>query len=470
MENINLESLDSLEKEQLIDIIKVLIVEVVALREEVATLKEQLNKNSNNSSKPPSSDGYKKPPTKSLRGKTGKKPGGQKGHKGSGLKIDRTPDSEIDVLPEGCPDCGEHLLEMPMSRTDTRYVYDVEINVNLTKYDIYETTCPNCGITAVAAPPPECKSTINYGNMVRTLCTVLTQYGYISIDKTHKILRDLIGMPISTGTVNNIQRQFAGLTGKSLEEIQADVKESTTACADETGGRVGGETKWWHVVSTRRSTYLTVHKKRGKEGYQAAGVLENYTGNLVHDGWKPYFGLDKCTHSRCCAHLLRDLNGQIERGCKWAAAMKELLLEMKHAVDRYKESEKSELSRYYLDKFKQRYDEVLAMAKAEIVPSETRKKSTTENLYIQLCDYRAEFTRFANDFDVPFDNNQAERDIRNLKTKNKVSGGFRTHEGAEDYAKTTSVIGTFIKRGLSVVGSIFELFAGRQPLIDGATE
>ena len=190
----------------------------------------------------------------------------------------------------------------------------------------------------------------------------------------------------------------------------------------------------------------------------------------MHDCWKPYFGFDKCRHALCCAHLLRELNALIEKGQQWAVEMKALLLEMKSVVEHYKESDKTELSRYYRAKFEAKYDLVLSSAKAEIVPSALRKKSKAENLLIRLEEYRTEITRFTNDFDVPFDNNQAERDIRNIKVKQKVSGSFRTDDGAEDYAKTASVVGTVVKFGQSVFGAVKGLFDGSKPDLCHATE
>ena len=305
--------------------------------------------------------------------------------------------------------------------------------------------------------------------MTRSLCVVLTNYANVGIDKTHRILRDLMGMPISCGTIKNIKTEFAGKTDGAIAEIKSKLLESPVLNADETGGRVNGRTQWFHSVSNSKYTLITVHKKRGREGSESGGVLSEYTGVLVHDCWKPYFGFDKCEHALCCAHLLRELNALIEKGQKWASEMRELLLEMKRVVDSYKDSDKAELSRYYLNKFKSQYDTVLANAKNEIVPSGKRKKSKAENLLIRLEQYRSEITRFTSDFDVPFDNNQAERDIRNIKVNQKVIGGYRTDDGAEDYAKTSSVIGTVVKFGQSVFNSVKTLFDGCNPLCD-ATE
>ncbi|GHV38145.1 hypothetical protein FACS1894187_16510 [Synergistales bacterium] len=175
---------------------------------------------------------------------------------------------------------------------------------------------------------------------------------------------------------------------------------------------------------------------------------------------KPYFGFDKCEHALCCAHLLRELNALIEQGQNWASDMKKLLLEMKNIVDTYKSDDKTELSRYYRRKFKNLYDLALEKGKAEITLSSTRKKSKAENLLLRLEEYQTEITRFSEDFHVPFDKTQAERDIRNNKVKQKIAGCFRTESGAEDFAKTSSVIGTVVKFGNSVVDTVKAIFNG----------
>jgi transposase len=447
-----------------------LIAIILKLLERIAELEAQLGQNSGNSSKPPSSDGLAKPTVKSLRARSGKKPGGQPGHKGHGLKIDREPDEEVTVKPLDCPICGENLSDTLTFHVDTKYVYDVEITVKLTKYTIEGTVCGGCGEVVIGAPPSGCSGTVNYGSNIRTLCVVLTQYGYVGIDKTHKILRDLVGVPISAGTIKNIQQQFASKTDGTIAQIKENLLKSPILHVDETGGRVSGRTQWFHVASNSRYTLVSVSKKRGREGTQVGGVVQDYGGTLVHDCWKPYFGFDKCKHALCCAHLLRELNALIECGQKWAAEMKALLLEMKRVVDRCKADDKSELSRYYREKFKVHYDGILANGRIEIPASTTRGKSKAENLLIRLDEYHTEITRFTADFGVPFDNNQAERDVRNNKSKQKVAGSFRTGDGAEDFAKTSSVISTVVKFGHSVVDAVRGLFDGDDILGVGATE
>ncbi len=421
----------------------------------IAELEAQLSANSRNSSKPPSTDGLLKPDAKSLREKTGRKPGGQKGHKGHGLKIEREPDEVVKAEPIACPGCGCDLSLENSALSEVKYVYDVQIDVKLTKYEICETRCPVCGMNVSGKPPADCKGTLNYGHKIRSLAVVLTQYACVGIDKTRKILRDLLGVPISGGTIKNIMAECACLAAAGPnKDIKRHLLSSPTLNVDETGGRMAGKTQWFHVASNSKFTLLTAHGKRGREGSAAGGILPEYEGILVHDCWKPYFGFDKCGHALCNAHLLRELNALIEQGQRWAKEMKALLMDMKDTVDRYKNGGKTELSRHYKTKFEKRYDEVLSLAEAEIVKSNARKKSKAENLLIRLRQYRTETVRFTGNFDVPFDNNQAERDIRNIKVKQKVTGGFRSIDGAEEYADTVSFISTAVKHGMSVLGAI----------------
>jgi transposase len=464
------EQLECLSKEELIDIILLQFEKITELTQRVAELEAQVNANSRNSGKPPSSDGLSKPNAKSLREKTGRKPGGQKGHKGHGLKIEREADEVIRIEPIACPGCGSGFAGVESVGVDTKYVYDVQIEMKLIRYEICAAVCPVCGMKVEGKPPEDCNGTLNYGSTIRTLAVILTQYACVGIDKTRKILRDLLGVPISGGTIKNIQRQFAGKAEPTIAEIKENLHVSPILNVDETGGRIAGKTQWFHVASNNKYTLLTAHGKRGKEGSEAGEVLPEYEGVLVHDCWKPYFGFDKSEHALCCAHLLRELNALIEQGQHWAFEMKALLLEMKNAVDRYKSEDKATLSRYYKVKFEKRYDDVLTLAESEIIKSTTRKKSKAENLLTRLEQYRTEVTRFTDNFDVPFDNNQAERDVRNVKVKQKVSGGFRTTDGARDYAGTASIIGTAVKHGFSVVHAVRNLFDGRSPLLGDATE
>ena len=171
----------------------------------------------------------------------------------------------------------------------------------------------------------------------------------------------------SGGTIKNIMREFASKTDPVIAQIKERLKASPVLNVDETGVRVAGRTQWVHVASNARYTLVSIHQKRGKEGTESGGILGEYTGVVVHDCWKPYFGFDKCEHALCCAHLLRELNALIEAGQRWASEMKALLLEMKKVVERYRDGDKSELSRYYREKFKTKYHEILETLKSDKV-------------------------------------------------------------------------------------------------------
>jgi hypothetical protein len=462
--------LEKLEKAELIAIVLKLSEKIAELSARIAELEVRLNQNSTNSSKPPSSDGLTKPVSQSLREKSGLKPGGQKGHKGHGLKIVGEPDKIVMVMPTVCPECGTALEGVPCSQYGTRYVYDVIIRIELVKYILQSAECPSCGSIVRAAPPSGCEGTINYGETIRSLSVILTNYANVSIDKTHKILNELLGLPISVGTIKAINAEFAGKTDDILSEIKERLRESAVLHLDETGLRVRGKTQWIHVASNNRYTLVTVHRKRGKDGTDAGGVMPEYEGIAVHDCWKPYFGYDKCVHALCNAHLLRELNALIEQKQTWAMEMKMLLLEMKEVVERYKSDDKTELSRYFRHKFKDKYQSVLEAGRAENPVIEGRKRNKAENLLRRLEQHREGVCRFSENFEVPFDNNQAERDIRNVKVKGKVSGSFRTEKGAEDYAKTASFIGTVVKQCGSVLRNISGLFAGKIKGFSSTTE
>ena len=217
-----------------------------------------------------------------------------------------------------------------------------------------------------------------------------------------------------------------------------------------------------HTASDGEATYNTIHPSRGQAGTDDNGVLKEFSGTVVHDCLKQYFSYENCVHAVCNAHLLRELQGVIENtGQTWASAMQETLREMKEVVDRYKENDKEELSAYYDKKFSLEYERIIKLGEEENPIIEGEKKRTKSRCLLdRFIKYRAEVFRFSKDFSVPFDNNQAERDIRNVKVKQKVSGGFRSDEGAKDFGKISSVIGTSVKQGLSAFAAVSGILSG----------
>jgi transposase len=442
--------LEELEKEELIALVRQLLAEN-------AELKARLNRNSSNSSTPSSANPYSKP--QSQRKQSGKKPGGQPGHEGHGLSLPHAPDQIITLEPEKCAGCGANLQGADAHVINTRYKIDFEVKTVVIAYEQTEVECPHCGAKTVADMPENVTATKQYGEGVDAAAVLLNQYGNVSVDKTTKLLSSLLDMPVSTGTVVNIVSRCAENSTPTLDYIAESLKKAKILHVDETGVRTEGKNYWLHTASNADFTYNTVSEKRGTEGTDANGVLKDFQGTAVHDSLRQYFGYDNCLHALCGAHLLRELTAVIENdGFDWALQMKELLEEMKSAVDRYKADEKMELSRYYLKKFSEKYRDILELGQSECPRGDERKQTKARNLLERFFAYKPEITRFAADFDVPFDNNQAERDIRNAKVKMKVSGGFRSQDGADSFAKIGSVIGSATKQGKSLLDTISNLF------------
>jgi len=426
--------------------------------ERVAVLEAQISQNSRNSSKPPSSD-WK--PVKMPRPQTGASQGGQLGHKGNFLKFEREADKTIELKPKICRKCGAALPETTGGSVEARHKIDVEIRTLLTKYEQYEMICPCCGKENREEFPVEVKSRISYGEGVRSIGVLLTNYANVSYEKTAKIMNDVLEVPISVGTLVSNNNEFADKSEGIVTEIAAQVKQSEVGHFDETSVRVNGKNQWLHTAGTSEATYNTVHPKRGCEGTDDNGVLKEFKGVAVHDCLAQYFGYETARHAVCNAHLLRELQGVIEnKGYVWAFDMQNHLRNMKKAVDDCVAESKTAMSAELLESLNDEYDRILALGENE-TPRDTgqTKQSKSRNLLERFIRYRTEITRFAHDFAVPFTNNQAERDIRNAKVKMKVSGGFRSDNGAKNFAKISSVISTAAKQGLSAFKTVSDIFS-----------
>ena len=463
----NREEFEKLSDDAKYDIVVTLILavetvtqKVTELTKKVCELETRLNQNSSNSSKPPSSDVWKLPT--SQRKSSGAKPGGQPGHSGKFLKIEREPDETIELKPRQCGGCGRDISREVSSVMETRHKIDVEIRTTLTKYEQYEVLCPCCGIETRGEFPESVKSHVSYGEGVQSIGVLLTNYANVSYDKTAKIMNDVFEVPVSTGTLVNHANEFALKSEPIVTEIKEKVQQGEVGHFDETGVRAKGEKQWLHVSSNSEATHNTVHKSRGLEGTNDNGVLLNFKGTAVHDCLVQYFGYANCKHAVCNAHLLRDLQGIIDNtGQVWAGEMQQLLRETKKTVDEYKAFHRTALPQELLYQFADNYKRIVGVGEVESPRIEGEKKQTkSRNILDRFIKYPEEIRRFAGDFSVPFDNNQAERDIRNAKVKMKVSGGFRSDDGAKNFGKISSVIGTAVKQGRSVFKTVSDIFSG----------
>lgn len=447
----------------------------------IKELQEKTNKNSKNSSKPPSSDGLKKPAVnkeQSLRQKSGRKSGAQDGHDGVHLSVLSEPDSVKHHMHPDCKSCPYHdkCLEKACVK-ETRHEIDSEVVVNVTAHElILVQDCPLHGGEKAGSFPTDIKATVQYGKNLQAMAVAFNTVGAVSINRIHEILSSIFNIPISTGTIKNMVTRCADSLKGTYEKIRLQMSNLALIHCDETGTRVDGKTWWVHDASDRDFTYLTIHRKRGRIGMDAAGVLPDFHGIIVHDCWGSYWKYTVAAHAICCAHLLRELNGVEENHPEqtWAGRFKELLLTMKKVKEKALADEKENVSYYYLHKFEKQYDEILKAAyKENPLPENTakkrgrKKKSKVLNLICRLDNYKASVCLFLKNLCVPFDNNQAERDLRMIKVKTKVSGCFRSEEGAQEYLTIMSYIGTAHKHGINAFTAIREALNGNPNIIFG---
>lgn len=437
-----------------------------ALNKRVKSLESQVNKNSNNSSKPPSSDGFKKK-TKSLRTKSGKKPGGQKGHEGKTLCLKENPDQvEIHNI-EQCSECGASLENVPPERYIIRQVVDIpDIKVKVTEHRAEVKICPHCKSKNTASFPDEVTNTVQYGKRLKAVAVYLTQYQLIPYKRSAELIEDLFNHHISQGSIVTFNENCY----KRLAPIENNIRNTITSSEgtvhfDETGLQINKKLHWLHVASNENFTYYEAHKKRGKEAIEDIAILPNFTGTAVHDGFKTYNKYTKCNHALCNAHILRELNGITDlQKQEWALPMKELLLEIKKEVDSTCVTHNA-LPLNRLEYFEKEYDKILKAGfdedyakNIELYSEKKVKKSVSLNLLNRLSGYKEQILAFMYDFDIPFDNNLAERDLRMAKVKQKISGTFRSSEGADAFTRIRGYVSTVRKQGKNALDCIKSAF------------
>jgi len=435
----------------------------------VRHLEEQLAKTSRNSSKPPSSDGFKKPAPKSLRKKGPRKSGGQPGHTGHTLKMVDKPD-HTEVHPvQQCECCARSLVDQPADSVEKRQVQDLPpLRLIVTEHQAETKTCC-CGHLNKAAFPEGVNAPVQYGERIKAAAVYLKNYQYLPYDRTCELLKDFFSCPMSEGTLANIISQSHELAAHPVEKIKEQIERATVAHFDETGSRVEGKLWWMHSASTAQATYYDIHRKRGSEAFNEIGILPDFLGRAIHDFWKPYFGYF-CLHGLCNAHHLRELIFvQEQHHQDWADSMIDCLLDIKEAVDLAKQTT-DHLSKQQIQDFGDRYQQILDEGHAQnplppLPPNAKkkrgrRKKSKPRNLLERLDEHRAEALAFMYDFNVPFDNNQAERDLRMMKVQQKISGMFRTEDGAKAFCRIRSYISTARKNALGAMDALTRLFSG----------
>lgn len=443
--------------------------ELQVLTGQVKTLSDRAATDSHNSSKPPSSDGFTKKKAQSQRPVSGKKPGGQPGHPGRTLRFSETPDEVIAHSPTQCQGCGEELAGQPATGLERRQVVDLPPrSLVVVEHRAERKDCPRCGVTTAGEFPETVTQPVQYGPRLQALGVYLVNYQLLPYERASALVADVFGTAPSEGTlVTAVERCAAGL-GETEDAIKAAIRHGPVGQFDETSLRIAARRHWLHVASTPELTSYGVHEKRGKVGSDAQGILPDFTGRAVHDGWTTYYRYN-CLHALCNAHHLRELTAIAELDQQpWAAQLRTLLATMKHAVDQARDAGQDRLPDPIREAFWTQYRDLLAAGFAANPPPPADqprkngrpKQTRAKNLLDRLRTHDSAVLAFLDDFRVPFDNNLAERDIRMLKVQQKISGGFRSPEGAAAFCRIRGYISTIRKQGQNVLIALEQVFTG----------
>ena len=447
-------------EDEVIVLVNELVQVIAMLAKRVQELEDKLAKNSNNSSKPPSSDGMKKPKrARSLRKPSGKKSGAQKGHPGHRLEMAEKPDKVERYPVEQCSQCQASLEKTTVKRIERRQEYELpSIRLFVTEHQVEVKCCPQCGTENRAEFPSGITQPTQYGPDFKALLVYLNQKQFIPLERVAEFCVDALGQAVGEGTIVEACQQASQL----VEPVNARIKEyliatDETVHFDETGLRVEQSNHWVHSASTQRATNYHLDKKRGTVGIDNAGILPKRTGKCVHDDWAAYYTYQNADHSSCNTHHLREFAFLQERYPQdWENAMVEHLLFIKKTVAEAVARGQPCLPPEQLIAFEARYDELVAQGLAcnpvpERLPGQRGKlkQPPPKNLLDRLRDHKMAVLAFMYDFKVPFDNNLAERDIRMVKLKQKISGCFRSEEGAKVFCSLRSYLSTARKNGLS---------------------
>jgi transposase len=440
---------------------------VEVLQAQVAELRRQLGQNSRNSSKPPSSDSpFVKPAPRSLRRRSGRKPGGQRGHPGSTLAQVADPDETLRHEPGPCAGCGADLAGAPEVGVERRQVFDLPpMTVRVTEHRLVARRC-GCGATTCADAPQGVVAPVQYGPRITAIVLYLYVGQFLSKKRTAQALAELFGTPVCEGTVARMtQRAADGLVG-FLEHVKDRIAGSDVAGFDETGLRVAGRLHWVHCARTGKYTLITCHAKRGKKGIDDAGVLPRFSGVAVHDAWAPYDTYLDVTHQLCCAHALRELQCVAEAvppqtpWC-WANQAADAIVAMQTLVAEALAAGADAVAPDALATQIHLYRSAAQLAITQTAARSNAVMKKHNALARRLIDRQDDYLRFTTDWRIPADNNGAERDIRMIKLRQKVSGCLRSLTGATQFCAIRSYLSTAAKHHQHFFDILVMLAEGR---------
>jgi transposase len=430
-------------------------------------LESQKDKDSHNSHKPPSSDGLKRV-IKPTRIKSNKSSGGQHGHKGSTLAMVEKPDHVVNHAVTECAACGITLKKVHAHVFHCRQEFDIPVvRMEVTEHRAEEKECPCCKSISVASFPHGITKAVQYGNRVKAKTLFFMQYQLVPNERLCETLKDLYDCNASEGTVHNWARGLYEDLQDSENAILERIRYSDVIHVDETGVYCLSKLQWLHVASTKKLTYYQMHPRRGQEAIDFIGILSNFNGTVIHDCWGPYFKY-QINHGLCNAHILRELIFAAEEDKQpFARELKILLLKIKSVVNRARLHGRTTLSASTLQSYEKQYDECLALGyndnqrNKKVAHKRGRVKQTKSfNLLERLRLYRDAILVFMYDFQIPFTNNLGERDIRMFKVRQKISGTFRSEQGAEIFCRIRGYISTARKNGMRVFEAILNALEG----------
>jgi transposase len=442
---------------------------VTALQSQVADLAAQVKTNSRNSSKPPSSDGPARPSPKSLRGKSGRKPGRPEGQPGTTMELSEHPDKKVRHRPAKCGCCGKSLRNAPVTAVERRQVIDVPpVKTVTTEHQMLTVKC-GCGRETKAPSPDGVNAPVQYGPRIMGTGIYLWHGQFLSRDRACQALSDMFGCAPSPGALAAATRKAAGFLAPAVQAITRHLISAEVVHFDETGFRTAGKLAWVHSASAGKFALLTVHARRGKDGMKAAGVLPSFAGIAVHDAWAPYDTFENVAgHALCGAHVLRELVAVTETGTgldkTWAQQAIDALLALNEAAGAARAAGEDAIDPETRTKHEDWYRRAAETGIALSAARQGKLQKKRHALATRMKDREADYLRFARDLRVPFTNNPAEQAIRMSKLRIKVSGCMRSMAGAEEFCALRTYLATAARHGTGALDALITAFQG-QPWI-----
>jgi transposase len=439
--------------------------ELAQARERIDELAARLRQNPRNSSRPPSSEGLGKPARpRSLRTPSGRKPGGQDGHKGTTLAQVARPDREIRHEPGGCGRCGARLAGRPVTGVERHQVFDLQpVRAEVTEHQLIEREC-GCGHRTKGTAPAGAEAPVQYGPRIAAIIVYLYAGQFLSKERTALALAELFGIPCSSGTVAAMTARAAGRLDGFLEQVREQIAASEVAGFDETGLRVEGKLAWVHCARTGKYTLLMAHPRRGRQAIEAMGILPRFTGVAIHDAWAPYDTYTSPEHQLCCAHALRELQAVTDAApagewC-WATQAAEAITTMQALASEAISQDRAAVDCAALGELVTLYRSAALIGASQTAARSAKLMRKHNALARRLLDRQDDYLRFTTDFRAPPDNNGCERDIRMIKLRQKISGCLRTMTGARQFCAIRSYLSTAAKHGLSFFDALVALTEG----------